>query len=76
MYADQTTLPKEIGEKLNIVGANNATGYIRKHRKNLFSLNDYNNPYRNRWGASKEILADLEHFTIFGKLPNPSGPRW
>jgi hypothetical protein len=69
-------LPTKIGEKINVTGANGATGCICKHRQNLFSLNDDNNPYRNRWGTAQEILADLTHFQTFGKLPPPSSPRW
>lgn len=42
---------------------------VKKHRRNLFSLNAENNHYRNRWGNAEEIFADIQHYNEYGILP-------
>jgi hypothetical protein len=42
---------------------------VKKHRKNLFSLDAENHHYRNRWGNAEEILADVQHYSVYGILP-------
>jgi hypothetical protein len=42
---------------------------IKKHRRNLFSLDAENHHYRNRWGNVEEIFADVQHYNEYGILP-------
>jgi hypothetical protein len=42
---------------------------VKKHRRNLFSLDAENHHYRNRWGNAEEIFADVQHYNVYGILP-------
>lgn len=49
------------------------SGYIRRHERAAWSLNDRNNRLRNRWGNAEQIAEDARYYTAHGELPPPLG---
>lgn len=61
-----------IGSKLELA----PNGYVKRHERAGYSLNDRNNTDRNRWGNLEEITGDALYYEENGHLPPPLGSRW
>ena len=49
---------------------------MKRKASGCYVLDASNSPCRSRYGTLAEIRADLAHFMVCGRLPQPDGPRW